>query len=445
MSLPQLLSLVFDRPLMIEPTKLAVITALLASRHGIELRGPEGWHAPESELSVYTGEDARTTRTGLSLTPEGVAVLPITGPLVHRRMPDAMSGGPTTYQSIAMRLKDAVEDPGVRAILLEIDSPGGDSGGLFQLADYIYQARQTKPIWSIANEGAYSAAYALACSASRVVLPLTAGVGSIGVRMQHMGQAGFDKEMGLAFTVIKAGARKDDFNPHRALDPEAVAWAQAEVDRLYGIFTASVARNRGLDEKAVRATEAGLIFGEAAVEAGLADGIAGLDQALAELTDHATNRLGGGITAGPAAGPTEPKQEESEMTVEANQPAAGAPNTPAPQTQASDQASDQAALQAARDEAVATERKRVADIMGCDDAKDRPKLAAALVEQGVELATAQKLLAAAPKEAKGSRLDQAMAGINNPDVGAGGESEAGALSLSRVMAAKLGLDRREVM
>jgi len=432
MSLPHLLSLAFNAALMVEPRKLAVISAVLADRHGLELNGPEGWSVPD--LSAMTASADRRTRAGLALTAEGVAVLGIAGPLVHRRMPSAESGGPTTYKSIAFQFKDAVEDPSVRAILLEIDSPGGEVGGVFQLANYIYQARQSKPVWAVANEGAYSAAYALGSSAGRLLLPSTAGVGSIGVIWQHMNQAKFDQALGVEFTVIQAGARKNDFNPHFEVAPEAHAWAQAEVDRIYGIFVDAVARNRGLDEKAVRATEAGLVFGEAAVEAGLADGIAGLDQALAELTEYATtNRLGGGITAGPAAGPTEPKQEESEMTVEANQPAAGAPNTPAPQTQAS----DKAALQAARDEAVSAERKRAAEIMGCEEAKERPKLAAALVEQGVDLAAAQKLLAATPKESGGSPLDRAMAGVNNPDVGAGGESEPSKIDLAAMMDARV--------
>lgn len=433
MNLPHLLSLVFDRPLMVEPSKLGVITTLLAARHGIALRGPEDWPAPASELSAYDGEDHRTTRAGLRLTPEGVAVLPITGPLVHRKMPDAMSGGPTTYKGLAMQLKDAVEDPGVRAVLLEIDSPGGEAGGVFQLADYIYQARQSKPIWSIANEGAYSAAYALASAASRVVLPLTAGVGSIGVIMQHMSQAAFDKEVGMAFTVFQAGARKNDFNPHFPVDPKAKAWAQAEVDRLYGIFTAAVSRNRGLDEKEVAATEAGLIFGEAAVEAGLADGIAGLDQALAELTDHATNRLGGAIGAGPAAGPTESHKEESEMTVEANQPAAAAPSSPAPETNIS--APGDHAQAAA--EAVAAERARASAIMSCEEAQGRAKLAQELVTQGTEVEAAKKILAVASKENAASPLDRAMAGVNNPNVGAGGESDAGKIDLAAMMGARV--------
>ncbi|MCB2190344.1 MAG: S49 family peptidase [Deltaproteobacteria bacterium] len=431
MSLPHLLSLAFNAALMVSPAKLAVISAVLADRHGLELSGPEGWSVPD--LSAMTVNADRRTRAGLAVTAEGVAVLGIAGPLVHRRLPSAESGGPTTYKSIALQFKDAVEDPSVRAILLEIDSPGGEVSGVFQLADYIYEARQSKPIWTIANEGAYSAAYALGSSASRLLLPPTAGVGSIGVIWQHMNQAKFDQELGVEFSVIQAGQRKNDFNPHFKVPPEARAWAQAEVDRIYDIFVAAVARNRGLDEKAVRATEAGLIFGEAAVEAGLADGIAGLDQALAELTDHATNRLGNGNITAPAAGPTEPKQEESEMTVEANQPAAGVPNTPAPETQANGQAD----IQAAKDEAVAAERKRVADIMGCDEAKERPALAAALVEQGVELATAQKLLAAAPKEVKGSPLDRAMAGIDNPDVGAGAEAEAGKVDLAARMEARV--------
>ena len=305
-----LLSLAFGAPLMVEPRKLGVITAVLAARRSLELSGPEGWQIPDP--SAMTVDVARHTSAGLAITPEGIAIQSIVGPLVHRRMPGAMSGGPTTYQSIHLQLRDAANDHSVRAILLDLASPGGQVDGVFQLAEYIYQARQAKPIWAIANEGAYSAAYALASSASRVLLPATAGVGSIGVIWQHMNQAKFDAALGVEFTVIQAGARKNDFNPHFKVDPEAKARAQAEVDRLYGIFTATVARNRGLDQQAVIDTEAGLIFGEAAVEAGLADGIATLSEALDEITEHATNRLGTATVAGPAAGPTETQEEESD-------------------------------------------------------------------------------------------------------------------------------------
>ncbi|RJX35659.1 MAG: S49 family peptidase [Desulfarculus sp.] len=440
MKLPFLLARAFNAPLMIEPRKLASITAVLGERFGLDFRGPADWPGAAPALEAQAGGGERKTRAGLRLTPEGVAVLPITGPLVHRRMPmDAESGGPTAYKSLAFQLKDAVEDPGVRAILLEVDSPGGEAGGVFQLADWIYQARQTKPIWAIANEGAYSAAYALASAASRLLLPATAGVGSIGVFWQHMSQVKFDQAVGLEYLVIQAGARKNDFNPHFEVDSEAVAWAQAEVERTYGVFVAAVARNRSLDEQAVRDTEAGLIFGPAAVEAGLADGIAGLDQALADLTDYATNRLGGAQGVSPAAGPTVTRKEEADMTAEVQKPAAAASNTPAPETQAQ--------AQAARDEAVQAERQRVAAILALPEAKGREALAQELVSQGASVEAAQKLLAAAPAQAAETPLDRAMRGVPNPSVGAGGGAEEGRPPrLAAVMARRLGLtlDGKEV-
>jgi len=69
-------------------------------------------------------------------------------------------------------------DPRVRGIVLDIDSPGGEAAGLFDLADRIAAARAIKPIWAVANDAAFSAAYALAASASCVTLTRTAGVGS---------------------------------------------------------------------------------------------------------------------------------------------------------------------------------------------------------------------------------------------------------------------------
>ena len=58
-------------------------------------------------------------------------------------------------------LADARDDPGIRGILLDVDSPGGEVGGLFDLADEVYAVREQKPCYAIANDEAFSAAYAI--------------------------------------------------------------------------------------------------------------------------------------------------------------------------------------------------------------------------------------------------------------------------------------------
>jgi ClpP class serine protease len=151
------------------------------------------------------------------------------------------------------------------------------------LAQRIRAASALKPVWAHANDAAYSAAYAIAASASRLTLSQTAGVGSIGVIALHVDQSIRDAREGLAYTAIYAGHHKNDFSPHAPLTPQASSSLQSEVDRLYGIFVDQVASMRAMSAQAVRDTEAGLFFGDAAVEAGLADAVSGLDQVLADF------------------------------------------------------------------------------------------------------------------------------------------------------------------
>ena len=178
---------------------------------------------------------------------------------------------------------DAATDPAVRAILLEVDSPGGEAAGVFDLSDLVYEARSLKPVWAVGDEEAFSGAYAIASAAERLIVPRTGGLGSIGVVAVHVDRSARDAMEGFRATTVYAGARKNDFNPHETLKDGARRTLQVEVDRVYALFVDTVARNRGLTVDAVRATEARLYFGEDAVRAGLADEVGTLRDALAAL------------------------------------------------------------------------------------------------------------------------------------------------------------------
>ena len=267
--LPHLASRLFGVPLAIHRPKLDLILSVLGARIGLNgLSAPADYAPPMRTPSVASGQ---------------VAVIPIHGTLVRRTTGLEAASGLTSTTRIAAQLDAALSSPGVAAILLEIDSPGGESGGIFDLADRIRAATQAKPVWAVANDMAFSAAYALAAAASRVFVARTGGVGSIGVIAIHIDQSVKDAKDGLRYTAVFAGARKNDLNPHEPISGEAQAVLEAEVDRVYDLFVETVARHRGLDADAVRATEAGLFFGEAAIAAGLADAVGGFDEALAQL------------------------------------------------------------------------------------------------------------------------------------------------------------------
>jgi len=268
--LPHLAARLFGVPLAIHRPKLDVILSVLGARIALtDMVVPADYAPTTRPLSPATGK---------------VAVIPIHGTLVRRTSGLEAVSGLASYTSIAAQLDAALASPEVAAILLDVDSPGGESGGVFDLADRIRAGVQVKPVWAVANDMAFSAAYALASAASRVFVARTGGVGSIGVIAMHIDQSVKDAKDGVRYTAVFAGERKNDLNPHEPISDEAHAVLKAEVDRVYDLFVETVARHRGLDADAVRATEAGLFFGPDAVGAGLADAVGGFDDALSQLT-----------------------------------------------------------------------------------------------------------------------------------------------------------------
>ncbi|MFP3035098.1 MAG: S49 family peptidase [Candidatus Tisiphia sp.] len=204
---------------------------------------------------------------------ERTAIIPIHGILTKK--PGAFDEmlGMTSYEQIEAQVKQELADSSIETILLDIDSPGGEVNGVFDLADFIYSARGKKRIIAIANDDAYSAAYAIASSAEKIFLTRTSGVGSIGVIASHIDQSGFDEKRGIKYTTVFAGSRKNDLSPHEPITSESLKNLKSEVNRLYEMLIELIARNRNLSVEAIKNTEAGLYFGENAVEIGLADGM----------------------------------------------------------------------------------------------------------------------------------------------------------------------------
>ena len=287
-----LASRLFGTPLLIHRPKLDVILSVVGQRIGM------------ANLPVMPMMDmAAFQRLPSVAAPEGVAVIPIHGSLVKRSLGMEAASGLTSYGEISAMLDAALADPQVSGILLDIDSPGGEASGSFELARRVREVAAQKPVWAVANDAAYSAAYAIAASAQRLFVTETGGVGSIGVIALHVDQSVKDAKDGYHFTAITAGAHKNDYSPHEPLSDAAKTELQGEVDRLYAIFTEHVADMRGLDLDAVRATEAGLFFGTNAVTQGLADGVQTLEDTLSQFhqflnaRNHSPSQVRGVIRA----------------------------------------------------------------------------------------------------------------------------------------------------
>lgn len=206
-----------------------------------------------------------------SLDGDCISVISIQGPLVRRSSYISNLYNLESYDMIQTAFLQALDDPLSKAIIFDINSPGGQSAGLFDLADLIYSSRGKKPICASANIYAFSAAYAIASATDHITLSRDGGVGSVGVIMQHIDYSEMLKNWGLKVTSIYAGKRKNDFSPYYPLSDEAKARAQQMVDEHYQEFVHIIGRNRNMSAEDVIKTEADIYFGKKAVGIGFAD------------------------------------------------------------------------------------------------------------------------------------------------------------------------------
>jgi signal peptide peptidase SppA len=263
---------IVNTPLMIAPDKLNVIINVLGSRIGLETNGN----------TAEIGLSSRKAKKDES----GIAIIPVHDTLVHRASGISAMSGLTTYEQIGASFQAALKDPKVSKIVLDIDSPGGEVSGVFDLVDEIYNARGIKPIIAAVNDIAYSAAYAIASAADKIYVPRTGGTGSIGVIAVHTDQSKYNEKAGMKYTAIYAGAKKNDFSPHEEISVEALGDVQSKVDSVYDLFVKTVARNRNINPDDVKATEAGIFLGEEGLEVGLADQILSWNQIMETITTN---------------------------------------------------------------------------------------------------------------------------------------------------------------
>lgn len=214
---------------------------------------------------------------------DGVAVVRVYGVLDKRmNMFSKMSGG-TSYELLGSQIWQAQADPQVKAILFDVDSPGGSVDGVKTVADQILAFRGQKPMVAFANGQMASAAYWIGAAADQVVAPATAMVGSIGTRMVHRDLSGQDAQKGVKRTVIYSGQYKNVGSDAGPLSPEDAAVLQEMSDTYYHLFVDGVAQGRGQDSATVheKMGDGKVFIGKKALKAGLIDQIGNFDDALA--------------------------------------------------------------------------------------------------------------------------------------------------------------------
>lgn len=352
-----------------------------------------GMHDTLCQTYGYSG----STRGKNFAFAEGTAIIPVHGTLINR-FGGCYHGYMTGYNFIRRQRAEALADPDVERIIYDVNSRGGEAAGCFELADESFELRGKKPTLAMVDADCYSAAYAFASSADKISVTPSGGAGSIGVISMHADLSKLLDNVGVTISLITAGEHKADGNPFSALSPEVRASIQADVDDTRDKFVALVARNRGIDEKVVRDTEARTYSAEDALALNLIDEVATPAMAINSF-------INGPSGSGKEANVMKPEEQA---------------NTPQPDANA----------------AKTAERERIAGIMGCEAAQGKSKLAnhlALSTDMSVAEATAilenaaPETQAAAPAPAapavpaaptaEANAFKQAMDSGNNPGVG----------------------------
>lgn len=275
-------SRLFNAPLMLRPEKAEMLCAALVDRLGIaKLDRIDGTSLEASQLrlkaSDWLDDEEPVTPARRQYTVERrVARVPVNGTLVHKLGGVSPWSGMTGYDCLEKVIADAQDNREVGAILLDIDSPGGEVAGCFAFTRKLATMGARgggKPIVAFANEMACSAAYAIAASCDVVMTTDTGMVGSIGVYTMLVDMTkGLDKN-GLKVTMVRAGDRKARGGPYEAADDQTMDKLMGWVDDTWRIFIDHVAAHRPMSAAAVKALKGDWFTGSDALDIGLVDAV----------------------------------------------------------------------------------------------------------------------------------------------------------------------------
>lgn len=265
-----------ETPWAIIPSRLAIIEEIVM-RH---VSG-EKLNAEEIQARVNGAAPAQQSQV------RNVAVLPLFGVIFPRaNMVNDISGpGGTSAERFGQNFDKLIVDPNIDAIVIDINSPGGQVGGIQEVSQKIFNARGSKPIIAVANPLTASAAYWIGTAADELVVTPSGEVGSIGVFAVHEDISQALAQEGVKMSIISAGKYKVEANQYEPLSEEAYAAIQADVNIYYDAFVNDIARNRGVSPDAVRNGfgEGRVVSADQAVQLGMADRVGTLDETINRL------------------------------------------------------------------------------------------------------------------------------------------------------------------
>lgn len=270
---------------------MSLVTKFVASRQwAIEVEylrliaaiADRDWDARDSIMELIEkrfGQPVKGTRD--TTVRDGVAVIPVAGPMFRYANLFTDISGATSYERLAADLGTVMADPDIAQVIFDINSPGGEVDGVADLAEMIYEYRGVKSMTGFISHLGTSAAYWLASATNRVIVSKTAMAGGVGAVLSLTDTSGRDAEEGIQrmefVSSFATDKRLNPFSDDREAAENAATKLQALVDTLGDIFVEMVAANRNMSPEAIRATKGGILIGNTAVEVGLADGVGTLE------------------------------------------------------------------------------------------------------------------------------------------------------------------------
>jgi len=234
--------------------------------------------------AVALASDARKNSGNLSITEDGVAILNVAGTIFPHASLFTKISGATSIDTLNENFTQALEDTSVKAILLNIDSPGGKITGIHEFAEKIYNARGIKPIQAYVSALGASAAYWIATAADKIFIDKTAMVGSIGVIAAWTDDTKAKESFGIQdYQVVSSKS------PNKNVDAKTQKGKELllkELDALADVFISDVARNRNVSVEKVETDfgQGGILVGSDAVNAGMADGLNSFEGIIKKLS-----------------------------------------------------------------------------------------------------------------------------------------------------------------
>jgi len=227
-----------------------------------------------------------------------VGVIKINGTLVNEYHPTNRYWGEVSYDEIAAAAAEMRQNESVKAVILDISSPGGDANGIERGSAALTELGREKPLYTFTSSMMCSGGYWLGCVGQQIWASSMSTVGSIGVVAIHRSfEKAFEKQ-GIDVTVMRQGKFKMILNPFEDLSPEAEKMMMDQMAIIYGMFLGHVSDHRGMSVQDLMAGagQGQTFLGVQAVKEGLVDQIGDFNR----LVNQLRSRYASQTTAGPA-------------------------------------------------------------------------------------------------------------------------------------------------